>query len=301
MPNTPARTWYELRLRAPREWEELLADWLIQLTGRGVSCFPAGVETEVVAYCSSPEDRASVLDLTQTRWGELASDLGVELPLAVHESEVREEDWAENWKAHFHPLRVGQRFVIKPTWEDWPPANDPAAAGPDDLLIEIDPEMAFGTGGHATTQLCLEALERHLRPGDRVCDLGTGSGILAIGAALLGSGPVAAWEVDPVAVEAAARNFARNDVTGTCTLWASDAREAQSGPWDLLVANIHTSFLLELIPRLPDLLRPGGRAILSGATDSSAAALLAALEASGLHPISRAANGEWIALVAERP
>ena len=295
------RTWYELRLLAPRAWEELLAGWLVELTGRGVSCSPAGAEAEVVAYCPSPEDRASVLALAHERWQGFSSELGLSQPLTARETEVREQDWAEAWKAYFHPLRVGQRFVIKPTWETWPPPEEPEAARPDDLLIEIDPEMAFGTGGHATTQLCLEALEGHLRPGDRVCDLGTGSGILAIAAALLGSGPVEAWDVDPVAVEAAARNFERNRVAAVCTLREGDALAEPAGEWDVLLANVHTSFLLELIPRLPGRLRPGGRAILSGTTDSSAGALIGALEAAGLELVSRAGNGEWIALVAKRP
>jgi ribosomal protein L11 methyltransferase len=301
MTTTTDRLWYELRLLAPREWEELLAGWLIELTGRGVTCLPAGTQAEVIAYCPSPEERASVLALAQARWGQFASELGLDSALTARETEVREEDWAENWKAYFHPLRVGERFVIKPTWEAWPPPGEPEAARAEDLVIEIDPEMAFGTGGHATTQLCLEALERHLSPGESVADIGTGSGILAIAAALLGSGPVEAWDVDPVAVEAAARNCERNRVAEVCAVREADASGELAGTWDLVLANVHTAFLLELIPRLPDMLRPGGRAILSGTTETSAEALCAALQAAGLEVVSRANGGEWISLVARKP
>src|SRR2546422_789169 len=108
----------------------------------------------------------------------------------------RRGDWASAWKAYFKPLRVGRRFVVKPSWEAYAPR-------PDDRVLELDPGMAFGTGAHPTTQLCLEALEETVQPGERVLDFGTGSGILAIAAARLGAGTVFGLDIDPVAAAAA--------------------------------------------------------------------------------------------------
>jgi ribosomal protein L11 methyltransferase len=296
-PTPKDRFWYQLRFRIPREWEELLSGWLIDLTGRGVACYPHGAQAEVFGYCPTPEAQQAVWEEIASRWGRFCAETGEISPLAFDPQIVREEDWANSWKAYFHPLRLG-RIVIKPTWESWPPPDNPGAAHADDLLIEIDPQMAFGTGSHATTQLCLGALERHLRPSDRVADIGCGSGVLSIAAARLGSGPVEAWEVDPVAVEVATENFALNGVSGVCSVREGDALEGLAGQFDLIVANVHTQFLLRLIPRLPGHLLPAGRAVLSGTTDTSAGAILAALKAVGLQPLEQNGRGEWIEITA---
>ena len=234
----------------------------------------------------------------QRRWGKFARENGEDGALLVDTGTISEEDWATSWKAHYHPLRIGQRLVIKPSWEVWPPADQPEAACPDDLVIEMDPGMAFGTGTHETTQMCLEALERHLRSGDAVADIGAGSGILSIAAALLGSGPVRGWELDPVAVEVADRNFRRNGVANRCTVEAGEALEMLGGRYDVILTNVHTPFLLRLIPRLPEHLRPGGRAILSGTSETSRPAVLEALQAAGMQVSAEVRRGEWVAIVA---
>jgi ribosomal protein L11 methyltransferase len=239
-----------------------------------------------------------VLAEVQRRWEEFCRESGGEGELLVATETISEEDWANSWKAYFHPLRVGQRLVIKPTWEVWPPAGEPEAARTEDLIIEMDPEMAFGTGTHETTQLCLELIERHLQPGDTVADIGAGSGILSIAAARLGSGAVRGWEVDPVAAEVARRNFGRNGVAERCAVETGDALETLGGRYDLIVANVHTPFLLRLIPRLRDYLRPGGRAILSGTSETSRTAVGGALRGAGLEVVEEAQKGEWAAMVA---
>ena len=297
---TEPRVWHEIHFLVPREWEELLSAWAVEYTGRGVACFPQGALTDVVAYCAAASEVDTLCTIIGARWEQFCAAEGLRLPLQMREQTVSEQDWANAWKAHFHPVRLG-RFVVKPTWETWPPAAQPDAAHPDALLIELDPQMAFGTGTHATTQMCLEGLEAHLRPGDRVVDLGSGSGILSIGAALLGSGPVEAWEVDPVACPVAVENFARNGVAETCTVHEGDALATLAGPFDLVVANVHTEFLLKVVPRLAEVLAPGGRAVLSGTTESGGGAVMEALRSAGLEILERHNRGEWIALIARKP
>jgi ribosomal protein L11 methyltransferase len=282
----------------PAEWEELLSDWLIGMTGRGVAAEPAGAAAVVTAYCADSAQAEQVASEARRRWEAFCRDNGLDALLPVAAETISEEDWAASWKAHYHPVRVGGRLVIKPTWEAWPPGNQPQAARPGDLVIELDPEMAFGTGTHETTQMCLELLERHLRPGDTVADFGAGSGILSIAAALLGSGPVQGWELDPVAAEVARRNFERNGVGGNCAVTTGDALEAPAGRYGVVLANVHTPFLLRLIPRLPDCLAASGRAILSGASETTQPALLQALQAAGLETIEEAHRGEWVGVVA---
>ena len=125
--------------------------------------------------------------------------------LTVETRDVKDEDWAEVWKKYYKPFKAGEHLVVKPTWEAYTPAEG-------DKIIEIDPGMAFGSGQHETTGMCLELLEKNVKPGDRVIDVGTGSGILAIGAALTGASSVVAIDIDPDAVKVAAENVEHNSL-----------------------------------------------------------------------------------------
>src|SRR3989304_833893 len=135
--------------------------------------------------------------------------------------EIQPSDWENAWKEHYHVLRVGSRFVIKPAWREH-------AAQPGEVVIELDPGMAFGTGLHPTTQMCLQAIETHVPPGARVIDLGTGSGILAIAAGKIGAASVLAVDVDPVAVEAARENARRNGVEDRVQVEAGSLAEVKA-------------------------------------------------------------------------
>ena len=253
---------------------------------------------EVTAYCADPVHAETVTAEALRRWPAFRDAAGLAGELTCRQETIHEEDWAEGWKAYYHPLRVGRRLVIKPSWQSWPPAEDPGAATPEDLIIELDPQMAFGTGTHATTQLCLEALERYVTPGAIVADIGAGSGILSIAAALLGAGSVVAWELDPVGVQVARANCAHNGVAARCTVHAGDALAALEGQFNLIVANVHTQFLLQLVPRLAEHLRPGGQAILSGTTETSLPGLTAALAQAGLALVEQHTREEWAVAVA---
>lgn len=204
---------------------------------------------------------------------------------------VAEEDWANAWKQFFKPQRIGRRIVVKPTWEEFLP-------GPDDLILQIDPGMAFGTGLHATTRLCLRALEDHVTPGMTIADVGTGSGILAVGAALLGAASIEATDIDPLAVRVAKENIAVNGVTDRINVY--EAATPPSGTFDIVVANILADVILGMADALYSAVRPGGALIASGIIESRAEDVRRGLRGVGFTAIATHEEGEWIALVAHR-
>lgn len=201
---------------------------------------------------------------------------------------VREEDWATAWKAYFKPIRVGRRLIVSPPWEN------PMAADRDTVVV-IDPGMAFGTGNHATTQLCLAALEDYVQAGDRVADIGTGSGILAIAGAKLGASEVYACDIEPQAVKIAERNAQENGVpleTGT----AMPTGEA----FDLVVSNILANTIIELADDLAAITKPGGVLIASGIIEERENDVRLRLEEAGFASIETRRCEEWVALILRR-
>ncbi len=208
--------------------------------------------------------------------------------------EIDEEDWAESWKKFFKPVRVGADLIVKPSWE-------PVATGPDTIVIDIDPGMAFGTGGHATTLLSLRLIRAYLEKEDAFLDVGTGSGILAIGAAKLGAGSVWAVDIDETAVEVAAENFKRNGLSeACCRVWRGDLASAVRVPFDLVAANILTDTVLELIEGLHRLLRPGGVFICSGIVSGHKDRVVSALERHGFVILAVDTLEDWIGIAARR-
>jgi ribosomal protein L11 methyltransferase len=217
---------------------------------------------------------------------------------------VHEADWADAWKAHFPVLRVARRIVIRPTWRRH-------RRQPGDVILALDPGMAFGTGLHPTTRLCLAALEsmadRGLLSaagdaghGATVLDVGSGSGILSIAAARLGAGRVLAVDVDPIAVDATTANARRNGLARRI-----HAREGSSptgeGPFDVVVANLIASLLITLADGLVEDLRPGATLLASGIIENREAEVAAAFRARGLEIMVRRTEGEWVALEVRRP
>jgi len=203
---------------------------------------------------------------------------------------VGKNDWAESWKEHFHVVRLGKRFVIKPSWREYDPK-------PEDLLIKIDPGLAFGSGLHPTTQLCLEILERMSLTGNTMFDVGTGSGILSIAARLLGVGKIRAVDIDEVAVRVAEENFQANGIIHDLSCGVGSAGSNDDQQWSLVVANILAHILIELMPELAVSLAPGGNLILSGMIAEQEEAVRTALTAQNLRVINRQAIDDWVALV----
>lgn len=219
----------------------------------------------------------------------------IALPQATYRPVV-DEDWSETWKARYRPIPIGRRLLIMPAWLAVP-------AG-DRLPILLDPGMAFGTGTHPTTQLCLAALEDCLHPGDTVVDLGAGSGILSIAAAKLGASRVLAIDIDADAVQAAADNVRRNEVQSGVEVHQGSlptVRAVCPGGADLLVANILANTLQEMAADgLALAVRDGGIAILSGILADQAQAVVDACEAHGLRWRRSLAQEDWRALILER-
>jgi ribosomal protein L11 methyltransferase len=226
-------------------------------------------------------------------------------PLRV--ARLAEEDWAEAWKEHFFVQRIGDRLVIKPSWREYEPL-------PADVVIDLDPGMAFGTGLHPTTRGCLVACERLLKEGMTVLDVGTGSGILSIAAAKLGAGSVKALEIDPVAVEVARKNVAANgledriDVLGgslerlaVAEGGISGARSGATGiSFDLVLANIIASVIVELAEGLREAVAPGGVLVASGIIDERERWVFETLEAAGLELRETVPDGDWRTMVWQR-
>jgi ribosomal protein L11 methyltransferase len=211
-----------------------------------------------------------------------------------HVSGREAAEWATAWRAHYRPFRVGRRLVVKPTWEPW-------EARPGDLVLELDPGMAFGTGSHPSTALCLELMEDCVRPGDRVLDWGAGSGILALAALLLGAAQVTAVDRDPVAVRVCGENLARS-VHGmrARSLQASIEELPADERFDLILANLVADPIIGGSGEMARRLRPGGRVIASGVVAAREAEVCKALEGAGLQMVRTAACEEWRAFLAAR-
>ncbi len=207
--------------------------------------------------------------------------------------EVHEDDWANAWKEHFHPLRVGERLVVKPTWEDYPAADG-------DIVLELDPGMAFGTGTHATTAMALQLLEEVVRPGDTVFDVGTGSGILAVAAAKLGAALVRAVDNDQVAVRVAGDNVAANAVGDRVTVAAGDLLAGLAGSADVVIANIVADVIIRLVPDVPGRLKDGGFFLAGGVIADRLGDVTDAILAAGLTVDRVLEEGEWTTILARK-
>ena len=209
---------------------------------------------------------------------------------------VHEEDWAEAWKEHFPVLRVGHRLVIRPTWREHVPA-------PDDVVLSLDPGMAFGTGLHPTTRLCLAGIEQwaesSLLSDARVLDVGCGSGILAIAAALMGASYVLGVDIDPLAVETTKANAAANGMADFIEACSGGLPLAEPGQFHLVVANLISGLLIDLAGELAATLWPGGQLLAGGIYRDREAEVQSAFESAGLRVIGRMTDEDWVALELE--
>lgn len=217
-------------------------------------------------------------------------------------SELVEEDWANAWKQHYRPTRVGQRLLIVPSWQvDDLGEQAFDEAGQPLLPVILDPGMAFGTGLHPSTRLCMAELEKFVQPGDAVLDVGGGSGVLSIAAVRLGASQVLATDIDPIAVTATEENAARNGVAAQIVARTGSlpARAEQPAGWPIVVANILADVIVQLLQEgMGQLLADGGHLIVSGIIEPRAADVEAALDAAGLRVVDRMTEGDWVALVA---
>ncbi|WP_418790696.1 50S ribosomal protein L11 methyltransferase [Phosphitispora sp. TUW77] len=233
------------------------------------------------------------ISLLRERLNELDSDFFPGAIRGTGFSQVREEDWANSWKAFYKPVSISKRIVIKPTWEDY-------QKKPGELVIALDPGMAFGTGTHPTTVMCLRFLEDIIHGGEIVLDIGTGSGILAIAAGLLGAGEVRAVDYDLVAVTAAAENVALNKLDHKIKVMEGNLLDGVSGQTDILIANIVADVIIRLCPDAVRVLNKGGLFIASGIIDIRSEEVLEAAREAGFVIKEVGREGEWVSFLAAR-
>ena len=251
---------------------------------------------DVLVKCFLPVDIAdenirSILADIEALKGRSAFPLGT---LETARREVDGDDWIDIWKKHFRPLHIGERVVVCPEWIEYAPKEGEA-------VVRLDSNMAFGTGEHETTAMCLELLQQYLRPGDAVVDVGCGSGILGIAALLMGAGFAYMTDIDYVAVQSAAHNAALNGVDGRAKIALSDLLEDADVRGQVMTANITADILCRLAGSIPKNLCPGGALILSGIIAPKLAQVIAAYEGVGLHLVKQLQRGEWYALAFRAP
>jgi ribosomal protein L11 methyltransferase len=260
--------------------------------GWGADAVKATAEHAVTGYFEDDDRTAGRCQTLETALEQLAGAQGFDY--SVTYLRVDDADWAEAWKEFFYPEKISPGLVVKPSWRRYD-----ALAG--ETIIEIDPGMAFGTGTHPTTVMCLQLIEERLRPGMRFLDVGTGSGILMIAAAKLGARQVTGVDTDPLAVEVARRNLDANQIARDRAEVLTGSLVAElEGRFDLVAANILAEVIVALAPDLPAVLKPQGRVICSGIIRSKQAQVAASLAAVGLELLESRVEAEWVALVAGR-
>lgn len=298
--------WIEISVTVDGEGAEAVADALSRYVHQGVAIenrFPSDVwEDEprpqhnliVRAYIPADEEaEAKKQKIRETLY--FLSRVYPEIPEPEF-SIVHEEDWAEAWKKHYHPIRIGKRTLIKPAWVE-------VQAEPDDIVIELDPGMAFGTGTHPTTQLCLQACEWFVHPDTTVLDIGTGSGILAISAAKLGALRVLGRDIDPIAVKMAQENVERNGVQNIVTIQEGSLEGLMTSArrWGLGIANITANPIKQMAKEgIQHLIWPGSMFVFSGIIESQVEDVTAALDAADLKLLGKRQQGDWVMLITQR-
>lgn len=221
-------------------------------------------------------------------------DLGVE-DYTVEYAEVNDDDWSETWKKYYHPVSITRYLTIVPQWEEYTKKHD------DEIILTLDPGLAFGTGTHPTTQLCLQLLETTLGNNETVIDVGTGSGVLSIASAYLGAEKIFAYDLDDIAVSSAKSNIQLNDLSETIVVDTNDLLHGIDHEADLVVANILAEIIEPLIPDAMRVLKPNGKFISSGIIKEKKDHIIGKLTEKGFVIEQVNQMGDWVAILARKP
>ncbi len=307
--------WCEISIQTSHEAVELIAEIFRDLGASGVviedpelvndyitsgkwdyTDIPIAKETEVVvekAYLPVNGELEGRIQTLQQEIKALASRGVNTAPAVLTTAELQDEDWSDTWKQYFHTEKPGERVVIKPTWEEYAPQGD-------EVVIELDPGAAFGTGTHATTSMCIRQLEKLVKPGMTVFDVGTGSGILSIISAKLGAKNIQAVDYDDSVLKIVEENLEQNNVQDIISVAQSDLMQNVHGKAELVIANIIADIIIRLFDQLDEHLEQGGTLLTSGIIEDRIEDVLAAAEKHGYGVVERLENKGWACITFKR-
>lgn len=307
--------WCEISMQTSHEAVELIAEIFRDLGASGVviedpelvndyitsgkwdyTDIPIAKETEVVvekAYLPVNGELEGRIQTLQQEIKALESRGVNTAPAVLTTAELQDEDWSDTWKQYFHTEKPGERVVIKPTWEEHEPKDD-------EVVIELDPGAAFGTGTHATTSMCIRQLEKLVKPGMTVFDVGTGSGILSIISAKLGAKNIQAVDYDDSVLKIVEENLEQNNVQDIISVAQSDLMQNVHGKAELVIANIIADIIIRLFDQLDEHLEQGGTLLTSGIIEDRIEDVLAAAEKHGYGVVERLENKGWACITFKR-
>lgn len=307
--------WCEISIQTSHEAVELIAEIFRDLGASGVviedpelvndyitsgkwdyTDIPIAKETEVVVEKAYLPVNGELEGRIQTLRQEIKAleSRGVNTaPAVLTTAELQDEDWSDTWKQYFHTEKPGERVVIKPTWEEYAPKDD-------EVVIELDPGAAFGTGTHATTSMCIRQLEKLVKPGMTVFDVGTGSGILSIISAKLGAKNIQAVDYDDSVLKIVEENLEQNNVQDIISVAQSDLMQNVHGKAELVIANIVADIIIRLFDQLDEHLEQGGTLLTSGIIEDRIEDVLAAAEKHGYGVVERLENKGWACITFKR-
>lgn len=307
--------WCEISIQTSHEAVELIAEIFRDLGASGVviedpelvndyitsgkwdyTDIPIAKETEVVVEKAYLPVNGELEGRIQTLRQEIKAleSRGVNMaPAVLTTAELQDEDWSDTWKQYFHTEKPGERVVIKPTWEEYAPQGD-------EVVIELDPGAAFGTGTHATTSMCIRQLEKLVKPGMTVFDVGTGSGILSIISAKLGATNIQAVDYDDSVLKIVEENLEQNNVQDIISVAQSDLMQNVHGKAELVIANIIADIIIRLFDQLGEHLEQGGTLLTSGIIEDRIKDVLAAAEKHGYGVVERLENKGWACITFKR-
>lgn len=307
--------WCEISIQTSHEAVELIAEIFRDLGASGVviedpelvndyitsgkwdyTDIPIAKETEVVvekAYLPVNGELEGRIQTLQQEIKALESRGVNTAPAVLTTAELQDEDWSDTWKQYFHTEKPGERVVIKPTWEEYEPQDD-------EVVIELDPGAAFGTGTHATTSMCIRQLEKLVKPGMTVFDVGTGSGILSIISAKLGATNIQAVDYDDSVLKIVEENLEQNNVQDIISVAQSDLMQNVHGKAELVIANIIADIIIRLFDQLDEHLEQGGTLLTSGIIEDRIEDVLSAAEKHGYGVVERMENKGWACITFKR-